>query len=236
MSHQFDLSMYHANLLIHANFTHALMHLVHCKRKYHGKSSSRAMGVWSDVRRRIWIIQFANDRSDATLLPIIERCCVSGSHMSILTAGRLIYNQIPNIEVRQRFKHSTEPLRKLQRSDNFWMTAKRMLKKMNGTTIAMLASHLDEYTWKQLHSKKEPYLLLYVSNSTSPSGTLHIDLLCLLLYRDVSSSPFQVSRVPVTAKLCISLISMRVPRRSGGTHKTEFALCGYPQNRTLASR
>ena len=114
-----------------------------------------------DTTTKVGFFVFVQDRSAATLLPLIRRFVAPGSH--ICTDNWASYNHISEILVEPPYTHSTvnhsqnfvnpETATTTNHVEKMWCDCKRRLKQMNGTTSEMLPTHLDEFMWRQFRGK-----------------------------------------------------------------------------------
>ena len=110
-----------------------------------------------DPIENIGFICFVNDRSAATLLPLIEQFIWPGSE--IHSNEWVAYHNIANIAVNPCYVHQT-----VNHSENFvdprtgtttnavecmWKNCKQKFKSMLGVHSTMLPGHLDEFLWWQ---------------------------------------------------------------------------------------
>lgn len=133
------------------------------RRKYNCGRLVRERWVFGgvDTTTKLCFLVFVEDRSAATLLPLIVRYIDPGSE--IWSDGWAAYGGIPSIDVAPRFIH-----RVVNHSENFvapntgvttnhmermWCEAKRQLKRMNGTNDDMLPGHMDEFMWRGLRGR-----------------------------------------------------------------------------------
>ncbi len=134
------------------------------RRKYHRghRVPERWIFGMFDRTQKIGMVEFVPDRSANTLLPIIQRHVRPGT--AIYSDQWAAYNGIGNIAVNPPYIHSTVN----HNVEGFWNNCKRSFKKMSGTTEEMLASHLDEFLWRQFHGESKAHafdnLLLHLSH------------------------------------------------------------------------
>lgn len=128
-----------------------------------------------DTSDKIGFLRFVEDRSAATLLPIIQQVVLPGT--TIHSDQWAAYNDITNIPVVPPYVHAS-----INHSENFvdpvtgvhtqhvecmWKNAKRKFKAMLGVQSTMLPSHLDEFMWRQrygaTHDDALNNILLHIS-------------------------------------------------------------------------
>lgn len=109
---------------------------------------------------RIGFLKFVDDRSAATLLPLIERYILPGT--LIRSDQWAAYNGITSINVTPPYIHQTvnhqlhfvDPITGCTTNhiEAMWKNAKRKLKAMQGVHTTMLPAHLDEAMWRMRYA------------------------------------------------------------------------------------
>ena len=146
------------------------------KRKYHVGHAVPEKWVFGmfDVHQKIGVLRFVDDRTQATLFPLIQEYVLPGSTIHSDRAAMYVNNQagvdpppshIVNIPVNPPYihtcvthkKHFVDPISRTHTNhvEGFWKHAKEKNKQMCGTTEELLPSYLDEFQWRQLYGKKE---------------------------------------------------------------------------------
>lgn len=136
------------------------------KRKYHVGRVVQERWIFGmfDSTERIGFLQFVEDRSCVTLLPIIENHVLPGSEIHSDSWAAYMGGAIPAIPIIPPYIHKAvnhtqnfvDPVTGAHTNnvENFWNNAKAKNKAMSGTTQEMLPSYLDEFMWRQIYGKK----------------------------------------------------------------------------------
>ncbi len=124
---------------------------------------------------KLGFLELVPDRTAQTLLPIIRKYIAPGSiiHSDMWAS----YHNIPALPVQPQYQHLT-----VNHTRNFvcpitgactnhvecyWKNCKARFKSMCGVHNSMLASHLDEFLWREFHDKTGPEaldaILLHIS-------------------------------------------------------------------------
>ena len=112
-----------------------------------------------DVNEKRGFLVLVEDRSENTLLHYVERSTEPGS--VIHSDQWPSYNKIKDIPVDPSYEHFTvnhskhfkDPLTGVHTNhvECYWKNCKRKFKRMAGVQTSTLASHLDEFMWRELH-------------------------------------------------------------------------------------
>ena len=117
-----------------------------------------------------FLVVVDNDRSAGRLLPLIQEHIAPGT--TIHSDGWAAYNGIANLPVQPPYQHLV-----VNHSENFvdpqtgactntiecyWKNCKRRFKCMQGVHQRHLASHLDEFMWRELHGKSHQEALHHI--------------------------------------------------------------------------
>lgn len=108
-------------------------------------------------------LEFVENRSQATLFPIIQQYVAPGA--TIISDGWQAYQAIPQINQIAPYVHRVvihedtfvDPLDPNIHTNNieaFWKSAKSAFKRMNGTSSEMIPSHLDEFLFRDRLKKQ----------------------------------------------------------------------------------
>jgi hypothetical protein len=145
------------------------------KRKYHVGHQVPERWIFGmfDVHQRIGVLRFVDDRTQATLFPIIQQYVLPGTMIHSDRASMYVNNQagldpppshIVNIPVVPPYEHQSvnhttnfvDPITGAQTNlvEGFWKNVKQKNKAMSGTTFEHLPEYLDEYQWRQMYGKK----------------------------------------------------------------------------------
>jgi hypothetical protein len=145
------------------------------KRKYHVGHVVPERWIFGmyDVHQKIGVVRFVENRTQATLFPIIQQYIAPGTTIHSDRAAMYVNNQagidpppshIENIPVNPPYihhsvNHSTnfvDPLTGCHTNhvEGFWKNCKKKNKEMVGTSEELLPTYLDEYQWRQMHGKK----------------------------------------------------------------------------------
>jgi transposase-like protein len=106
-----------------------------------------------DTEQKVGWIQFVENRSSESLIPIIQSWCLPGT--IIVTDGWSAYSTIEEYgfthEVVIHERYFVDPLTGVHTNnvENYWMRCKRRLKRMFGTSYDLLPSHIDEFLWNE---------------------------------------------------------------------------------------
>ena len=100
-------------------------------------------------------VQIVNDRTAATLLPIIQAHVCPGTiiHSDMWSAYRRVQT-LPNVASHETVNHSIEFVNSVtgthtQHIESYWNRIKTKLKRMKGVSPEQLPSYLDEYMWRE---------------------------------------------------------------------------------------
>jgi transposase-like protein len=126
-----------------------------------------------DVHQKIGVLRFVDDRTQATLFPIIAQYVLPGTTIHSDRFSVYVNNNagldpppshIVNIAVDPPYQHLSvnhkvhfvDPVTGACTNtvEGFWKNAKQKNKAMSGTTAEMLPSYLDEFQWRQVFGKK----------------------------------------------------------------------------------
>lgn len=129
-----------------------------------------------DPESNTGFLVMVDDRSSATLLPFIERYIEPGS--IVCSDQWAAYNGITNINVIPPYQHLTVNHRQnfvdpitgctTNHIECMWKNCKKKFKAMNGVHSTMMASHLDEFMWRQRHGKTHADSFNNILNDISP--------------------------------------------------------------------
>ena len=131
------------------------------KQKYHRGHLPAGAQKWVfgiyDTAKKITYMELVQDRSAATLLPIIQKYCLQGS--IIYSDKWKAYQSLASLGyVHRTVNHSKEFTGPDGTTTNNiecqWNSAKRKFKMMVGTSEGNIVSYLDEWMWRQYHGKK----------------------------------------------------------------------------------
>ena len=112
-------------------------------------------GIYDTVQKLGYIV-FVTDRSAQTLLPIIERVVRPGS--IIHSDGWGAYDRIMTVLAHRNYQHHVVNHSRefvaangthTQAIEAYWMRAKAIFKRMNGTQEPLVAGYLDEVMWRE---------------------------------------------------------------------------------------
>ena len=139
-------------------------------RKYHRGQWRDGHWVFGGIERetgKCFLLEVP-DRSSATLLPIIRRHILPGSH--IISDGWPSYANIDQIAggiymhsviVHQRhFVDPNDPDVHTEHVENMWMRAKRKLRRQFGTSRALFPSYLHEFVFRNKFRNEDMFLTM----------------------------------------------------------------------------
>lgn len=143
------------------------------KRKYnrgHHVAERWVFGGY-DCRRKVGFLEEVEDRTAATLLPLIQHHIAPGSiiHSDCWPAygqpGVSGISMLPQNYVHQTVNHTryfVDPVTHAHTNnvECMWKNCKSKFKSMNGVATTTLSSHLDEFMWRQLNNNAFDELLL----------------------------------------------------------------------------
>lgn len=110
-----------------------------------------------DVEDKVGWIQLVDRRDADTLLPLIQSWCLPGTR--ILSDGWGAYGGLTQLGFEHHVvvheNHFVDPETGIHTNnvEAFWQRCKRRLKRMYGTSRALLASHVDEFLWLDRNGK-----------------------------------------------------------------------------------
>ena len=109
-----------------------------------------------------FLVVVDNDRSAGRLLPLIQEHIAPGT--IIHSDGWAAYNGIVNLPVQPPYQHLVvnHRLAHAPSLKCYWKNCKRRFKCMLGVHQTRLASHLDEFMWRQLHGKTHQEALQHI--------------------------------------------------------------------------
>ena len=97
------------------------------------------------------------DRTRETLLPLIESWCRCGS--VIASDGWRAYQGLDQLGFEHRVvvheNGFVDPITGVHTNciENYWQRCKRKLKRIYGSSIALLPTHIDEFLWNERYGK-----------------------------------------------------------------------------------
>ena len=116
-----------------------------------------------DVNRKGGFLVLVEDRTKDTLLYYVERSIKPGS--VIHSDQWPSYNKIREIPVDSSYQHSTvndskffnDPITGVHTNhvECYWKNCKRKFKRMASVQTSTLASHLDEFMWRELYANDD---------------------------------------------------------------------------------
>ena len=110
-----------------------------------------------EVDEKVGWIQLVYRKDAETLIPLIQSWCSPGS--IIVPDGWAAYNGLTTCgfqhEVVVHENHYVDPITGIHTNnvEAFWQRCKRTFKRIYGTSRDLLASHIDEFLWKDRHGK-----------------------------------------------------------------------------------
>ena len=139
------------------------------KRKHH-RGAMRGEERWLfgivDSINHKCVIQFIEDKSHQSILPIIQRHVSVGCRVH--SDGAAVYKCLRNLGYRHHVvvheRHLVDPVTGIHTNyiENLWSHVKQMIRKIRGSQFEMIASHLDEfmYRWNRKNQGKMFDLLI----------------------------------------------------------------------------
>lgn len=143
------------------------------KRKYHRGRQVRTRWVFGGVERGTGrcFAEVVENRSAATLLPLIEKWIAPGSR--IVSDGWQAYNTIPEIQSniythdiivhQENFIDPNDADIHTQTIESFWNKVKRKWKRQNGTSAALFSSYVDEFVWRSYSNNMNIFSFLLLT-------------------------------------------------------------------------